>query len=143
MMNERKSFTFIDGIGEVLSNSLINWFDQNVRDDYPVEEDSETENEVLLLTQWLTFKEPQKTAPVAETLKGKVFVITGTVEHYANRDALKAEIEMYGGKVTGSVTSKTSFLINNDVSSSSGKNKKAKELGIPIISENEYRDMIS
>ena len=63
--------------------------------------------------------------------------------HYANREELKTEIESYGGKVTGSVTSKTSYLINNDITSASGKNKKAKELGVPIISENEYRNMVA
>ena len=63
------------------------------------------------------------------------FVITGSLETYPNRDALKEEIEANGGKVAGSVSAKTSYLINNDLTSNSGKNKKAKELGIPIISE--------
>jgi DNA ligase (NAD+) len=67
-----------------------------------------------------------------------VFVITGSVEHFANRNEVKAVIENKGGKVTGSVTSKTNYLINNDVNSTSSKNKKAKELGIPIITEEEF-----
>ena len=71
-------------------------------------------------------------------LEGKTFVITGSLESYPNRDALKKEIEDRGGKVAGSVSAKTSFLINNDITSTSGKNKKAKELGVPIITEAEY-----
>ena len=74
------------------------------------------------------------------TLDGKVFVITGSLEHFANRNELKNLIETKGGKVTGSVTSKTNFLINNDKLSSSSKNKKAKELGIEIISEQDFLD---
>ena len=69
------------------------------------------------------------------------FVITGSVEHFANRKEVKEEIEKRGGKVTGSVTSKTSYLINNDTESSSTKNQSAKKLGIPIISEQEFIDM--
>lgn len=146
MLNDGKSVDFIDGFGEMLNRSFHTWFDQNVRDDYGefiADPEIETENEVLLLIQWLTFKEPQKTEPSSDKLAGKVFVITGSVEHYANREELKTEIESYGGKVTGSVTSKTSYLINNDITSTSGKNKKAKELGVPIISENEYRNMVA
>ena len=66
------------------------------------------------------------------------FVVTGEVHHYANRDELKAYIESQGGKVSGSVSAKTSFLINNDITSTSGKNKKARALGIPIISEDDF-----
>ena len=66
------------------------------------------------------------------------FVITGSVEHFANRGEIKALIESLGGKVTGSVTSKTNYLINNDVTSNSSKNKKARELGIPILSEEDF-----
>ena len=70
------------------------------------------------------------------------FVITGNVNRFANRNEVKAEIEKRGGKVTGSVTSKTNYLINNDVASGSSKNKKAKELGIPIISEEDFIRML-
>ena len=73
-----------------------------------------------------------------QTLDGKVFVITGSVNHFANRSEVKEVIEGLGGKVTGSVTSNTDYLINNDVNSTSGKNKKAKELGVAIISEEEF-----
>ena len=82
--------------------------------------------------------ESQKEAVFA----GKVFDITGSVEHFANRKALQAEIEKRGGKATGSVTAKTDYLINNDVASNSSKNKKAKELGIPIISEQDFLNML-
>ena len=70
--------------------------------------------------------------------EGLTFVITGDVHHYKNRDEFKAYVEAAGGKVTGSVTSKTNFLVNNDVRSTSSKNRKAQELGIPIISEEEF-----
>ena len=75
----------------------------------------------------------------AQTLTGKVFVITGSLEHYGSRNELKEIIEQKGGKVTGSVTSKTDCLINNDIASTSSKNKKAKELNIPIITEEQFR----
>ena len=74
-------------------------------------------------------------------LEGKKFVITGSVTRFANRGEVKELIERLGGKVTGSVTAKTDFLINNDVNSSSSKNKKANELNIPIISEEEFIEM--
>ena len=76
-------------------------------------------------------------------LEGKVFVITGSVHHFANRSELKEKIESLGGKVTGSVTGKTDYLINNDTASNSSKNKKAKELGVAIISEDEFLGMLS
>ena len=73
---------------------------------------------------------------------GMTFVITGSVEHFANRKELQALIESKGGKATGSVTSKTTYLINNDTQSSSSKNKKAKELGIPILSEEDFLKLL-
>ena len=76
-------------------------------------------------------------------LSGKTFVITGSLNHYKNRDELVGVIESLGGKISGSVSSKTSFLINNDTESNSSKNRKAKELGIPIISESNFLNMIS
>lgn len=76
------------------------------------------------------------------TLAGMTFVITGSLDRYENRDALKADIEKAGGKVAGSVSAKTSYLINNDVTSSSSKNKKARELGIEILSEEDFLKMI-
>ena len=73
-----------------------------------------------------------------QTMEGLTFVVTGSVEKFPNRNAVKDYIEKRGGKVTSSVTSKTNYLINNDVMSNSSKNKKAKELGIEILSEEEF-----
>lgn len=78
----------------------------------------------------------------SDSLSGKIFVITGSLLIYKNRKELEGIIKEKGGKVTGSVTKKTDFLINNDVKSSSSKNQKAKTLGIPIISEEEFQDLI-
>lgn len=115
----------IDGIGDVLAQSFRDYFDNEVnRQQY---------NE--LLDHLKLQKEIRDTAsPVA----GKVFVITGSVNRFANRDELKAFIETLGGRTTGSVSAKTDYLINNDVTSNSSKNKKARELGIPVISEEEF-----
>ena len=77
-------------------------------------------------------------APVGGSCAGLTFVITGDVHHFANRNELKALIESLGGKTAGSVSKSTSYLINNDVTSASGKNKKAKELNIPVISEDDF-----
>ena len=74
----------------------------------------------------------------SQTLSGMNFVITGGLEFFANRNDLKEAIEQKGGKVTGSVTSKTTCLINNDVASASSKNKKARDLGVPVISEKDF-----
>ena len=82
-----------------------------------------------------------KREEAGDRLAGLNFVITGDVERFKNRNEVKALIESLGGKVTGSVTSKTNYLINNDVNSSSSKNKKAKELNIPIITEEEFIKM--
>ena len=88
----------------------------------------------------LTF-EPEEAETKEQTLAGKTFVITGSVERFANRKELQEYIEARGGKAVGSVTKKTDYLINNDVTSSSSKNKKAKELGIPILSEDDFLKM--
>lgn len=115
----------IDGIGDVLAQSFREYFDDvNNRRLY---------NE--LLAELKLQKEVRDTSsPVA----GKTFVITGSVNHFTNRDELKAFIETLGGKTTGSVSAKMDYLINNDVTSNSSKNKKARELGIPVISEEEF-----
>ena len=76
-----------------------------------------------------------------QILTGKVFVITGSLEHFENRNQLKERIEQLGGRVTGSVTGKTSYLINNDSHSTSSKNKTAAKLGVPVITENEFLEM--
>jgi DNA ligase (NAD+) len=115
----------IDGIGEVIAESYVAFFGDEAR---------RSEAEELL--KELTLVKEESTLP--QDLVGKTFVITGRLVNYPNRDALKKEIEDRGGKVAGSVSAKTSYLINNDITSTSGKNKKAKDLGIPIITENEY-----
>ena len=78
-----------------------------------------------------------------DELGGRIFVITGSLNHFDNRNALKELIEGMGGKVTGSVTGNTSFLINNDSKSSSSKNKTAAKLGIPVITEEEFLEMFN
>ena len=119
----------VDGFGEVLAQGMATYF-----------RDEKRKEALDLLLKHLEIEQVEVVSQ-NQTLEGKVFVITGSVTHYENRDQLKEEIELLGGKVTGSVTSKTDYLINNDVTSSSGKNKKAKELGVPIISEEEYMAM--
>lgn len=120
----------VDGIGQVLADAWTEFFSK------------ETNNtQVDHLLSELTI-EKEEESEENSSLTGMVFVITGNVEYFANRKELQAAIERKGGKVTGSVTSKTTYLINNDVASSSSKNKKAKELGIPIISEAEIRKML-
>ena len=116
----------IDGIGEVIAESFANFFEEpgnnKIVDD---------------LLEVIEF-EKEETNPEEEDMAGINFVITGKVNIFANRNSVKEIIEARGGKVTGSVTSKTNFLINNDVISNSSKNKKAKELDIPIITEEEF-----
>lgn len=123
-----EEFSEIDGIGGVIAGSIVDYF-QNPENQKKLEE----------LLPFLTI-EKEQTAEAEQDLAGLTFVITGAVEHFANRKELKEEIERRGGKVTGSVTSKTSFLINNDASSGSAKNKKARELGIPILTEQDFLD---
>ena len=74
----------------------------------------------------------------AKTMEGKSVVITGSLEHFGNRKELQALIEQAGGRAAGSVSAKTAYLVNNDITSTSGKNKKAKELGVPIVTEEEF-----
>lgn len=115
----------IDGIGDVLAQSFREYFDDvNNRRLY---------NELLA-----ELKLQKEVRDTSSSVAGKTFVITGSVNHFTNRDELKAFIETLGGKTTGSVSAKTDYLINNDVTSNSSKNKKARELGIPVISEEEF-----
>lgn len=96
----------------------------------------------VTLPKYLTFNKPHATANT-NNLSGLTFVITGSLNHFANRDEAKEKIEAAGGKVSGSVSAKTSYLVNNDITSTSGKNKKAKELNIPIINEEELIKMLN
>lgn len=120
----------IEGIGQVIAESFVAYF-QN-------EENMHRIQELLKEIQF----EQEETDEGEQIFQNVNFVITGSVNHFANRDEVKALIEAKGGKVTGSVTSKTNYLINNDVTSNSSKNKKAKELGVPIISEEEFIKML-
>ena len=119
----------IDGIGEVLAQAWTAFF-------------SDGKNNAIVdhLLAELTFEagDEESSEGADEAFAGMNFVITGSLEHFKNRKELQELIERRGGKVTGSVTSKTNYLINNDVASSSSKNKKARELGVPILSEEEF-----
>lgn len=123
-----KYFKYIPGIGNTLINSLDDYFEKHCSD-------------ILKLSKEFIF-ESKGNRNTNGSLKGLTFVITGSLNHYANRNELKSEIESYGGKVSGSISSKTSYLINNDVNSTSSKNSKAKSLNIPIISEEDFIKMI-
>ncbi len=127
----KDAFTSINGIGEELGKSIINYWNKH-------------NEEIIDLAQEFTFSKDKKIEKVENNkINEKVFVVTGSVNHYKNRNELKADIEKNGGKVTGSVTSKTSYLINNDINSNSSKNKKAKELNIPIITEEQFLSMLT
>ncbi|MCI8557375.1 MAG: NAD-dependent DNA ligase LigA [Lachnospiraceae bacterium] len=117
----------IDRVGDVIAESFVSYF----------QDEGKRERFFNLLSE-LTIAREERAEDEQQTLKGKVFVITGSLNHFSNRSELKELIEQKGGKVTGSVTGKTDYLINNDTTSGSSKNKKAKELGVAIISEEEF-----
>ena len=121
----------ISGVGDVIAGTYVQYFAD--------EEHREIFQKLLAEVEIPKEEEPEG----GQNLAGVNFVITGSVHHFANRGEVKEEIERRGGKVTGSVTSKTNYLINNDVNSTSSKNRKARELGIPIISEEEFLKMLS
>ncbi len=123
------SLTVLDGVGEEKALNIAKWAAERI-------ETGEWDNIRALINE-LTFPAAVET-PSASGLSGLTFVITGSVHEYKNRDEFTASVEARGGKVAGSVSAKTSFLVNNDVNSTSGKNAKAKELNIPIISEDEF-----
>ena len=120
----------IQGVGEVLAKAFVGYF----------ADAKHVENFRRLLKE-LTI--PEETVTKQQIFEGVNFVITGSVRYFANRGEVKELIESLGGKVTGSVTSKTNYLINNDVTSTSSKNKKANELGIPIISEETFLELVN
>lgn len=130
MSSGKDAFTYINGIGDTLGRSIIGYWNENGE-------------KIIELSKEFTFEKPNLILnEIPNTLQGKTFVVTGSVNHYKNRDELKADIVTHGGTVVGSVSSKTSYLINNDVNSASSKNQKAKSLNIPIISEEEFLKMI-
>ncbi len=118
----------IENVGEITARDIAAFF-----------RDPKKSGELDDLLTEITLKEQENTQE--QTLEGKTFVVTGAVHHFENRDALKAFIEARGGKVTGSVTKNTDYLINNDVNSNSTKNKTARSLGIPVISEEEFLNL--
>ena len=120
----------IQGVGEVLAKAFTGYFS-----------DAKHVENFRKLLEELTI--PEETSTKKQIFEGVNFVITGSVTHFANRGEVKKLIESLGGKVTGSVTSKTNYLINNDVTSTSSKNKKANELGIPIISEETFLELVN
>lgn len=119
----------IDGFGDAMYNSLCNYVISHM-------------SGIEALSEEFTFTKKDDNSNGAD-LSNKTFVITGSLNHYKNRDELIGVIESRGGKVSGSVSAKTSFLINNDTESNSSKNKKAKQLNVPIISEQDFINMIS
>lgn len=121
-----ETLSAIEGVGEVIASAFVEYM-----------RDEDNLQKIARLMTELEVEVPV-TAEVSQTLAGLNFVITGSLNHFANRNDLKDIIEAKGGKVTGSVTGKTTALINNDVTSTSSKNKKAKELGVPILSEEEF-----
>lgn len=120
----------VDGIGPVIARSFVEFFAKDQR-----------QEKLDHLLSHLELSEAPKVEN-EQKFAGMNFVITGSVNHFVNRNEVKAEIEKRGGKVTASVTSKTNYLINNDTASASSKNKKAKELGVPIISEDDFIQML-
>ncbi|MBQ7954229.1 MAG: NAD-dependent DNA ligase LigA [Lachnospiraceae bacterium] len=118
----------IEGVGEVLAAAITGYM-----------QSEKNKEELAKLCRELQIEIPAVSAE-SQTLAGKNFVVTGSLNHFANRDELKALIEEKGGKVTGSVTGKTECLINNDITSNSSKNKKAKELQVPILTEEDFME---
>lgn len=127
VLDEDFDFTVLPDIGEITSEALLGF-------DYTEINDA--------VWYGIEIASVKKQSTESSSIEGKSFVITGKVHIYKNRDEIKEKIESLGGKVTGSVTSKTDYLINNDVTSTTAKNNKAKELGIPIISEEDFQSLI-
>ena len=129
---DKYNWSIIDGIGEKTSQQINEWID-----------DSGNRNDFRKLLQTIIPVNLNTNDNTDQSLAGKNFVVTGDVTQFKNRKELQKFIESKGGKVTGPVTSKTNWLINNDVESTSSKNKKARELGIPIISEKDFLEMVN
>lgn len=131
MKADRDSLLEIRDIGPVLADNFISYFadDKNIR-------------RALDLAGVLAFKKAGDEDDTEQIFEGMTFVITGDVKHFPNRKAVEAVIEKLGGKASGSVSSKTSYLINNDITSRSSKNVKAAELGIPVITEEDFIAML-
>lgn len=122
------SWNKLDDFGASMHNSMAKFYLDNYSD-------------INLLLNEFTFEEASD-SNISDKLKGKIFVITGSLNQFSNRDEVKNKIESLGGKVSGSISAKTSYLVNNDINSTSSKNKKAKQLNIPIITESELLNML-
>ena len=129
-MEQSIGFEDIDGIGGEKSNSILQWYANDTN-----------QNALEHLLQVVEIQKVEKKNTENGTCNGLTFVITGDVHQFKNRDEFKVYVESQGGKVAGSVSGKTNYLVNNDVESTSSKNKKAKDLGIPIISEDTFVEM--
>lgn len=123
---DTEALSEIEGIGDVIAQAFVQYFTSE-----------DNRSIVARLLKELDIRE-ERAESSEQTLTGQVIVITGSLELFENRNALKDAIEAKGGKVTGSVTAKTNYLINNDITSGSSKNKKAKELGVEIVTEEEF-----
>lgn len=126
---QKFDYRALDDFGDTMTESINEYLDKN-------------RFMIGILSRYMNFEKLQVVS-CSNSLEGKVFCITGSLNHFANRDEAKEKIESLGGKVSGSVSTKTNYLVNNDVASTSGKNKKAKELNIPIISEEELIKMLN
>lgn len=122
------SWNKLEDFGASMHNSMAKFYLDNYSD-------------INLLLNEFTFEETSD-SNISDKLKGKIFVITGSLNQFSNRDEVKNKIESLGGKVSGSISAKTSYLVNNDINSTSSKNKKAKQLNIPIITESELLNML-
>ena len=122
-----ESLLEIDGIGQVLAENIVRYF-----------KDLEKLSQLTELLQELDIVKQEVSDDVPKTLEGMSIVITGSLTHFSNRKELQELIERAGGRAAGSVSAKTAYLVNNDITSTSGKNKKAKELGVPIVTEEDF-----
>ena len=129
-LDEGYDFSRLEGFGDILNDIIHKWYKEQYK-----------EKRIPELVKELNFTE-NVNASESQVLKGKIFVITGSLVKHKSRNELKDKIEKLGGKVSSSISSKTSYLINNDISSNSSKNKKAKELNIPIINEDSFLQII-
>lgn len=121
-------FRYLPGVGDALIESLNSYFNKHCSD-------------IFELSKEFTFESKDVSISENSNISGKTFVVTGSVNHFSNRDELKKTIESYGGKVVGSVSKKTDYLLNNDINSTSSKNTKAKALGVKIITEEDFLKM--
>ena len=124
------NFANIEGFGSVLNKNIHTWFNTMWNEDKI--------GKLVEIITFVTDGNPIK----SDKLNGKTFVITGSLTHYPNRDALKSAIDSMGGKVSGTVSKNTFALINNNVNSTSSKNKKAKDLGVQIITEEQFIELV-